>query len=900
MKNTFLLLLTILLSVTITSQERRTCYSNENLEYRKQKTPEIQHKMDLIEYHAQMRIQRMERFQNKQEEKPITIPVVVHIIYNNELENISDDQVQSQIDVLNEDFSKTTPYLTDKWPQAADVGIRFQLASEDPYGNSTKGITRKSSKKTSWGAQDVMKNSKSGGTDPWNTSEYLNIWVCNIGNGILGYAQYPGGKSETDGVVVNPKYFGSSDKGNNFYLSPPFDKGRTTTHEVGHFLNLRHTWGNSRSCDSDDLVTDTPKSNGPNYGCQTGTISCGSEDMVENFMDYSDDACMSVFTSGQKVRMHAVLMEGGFRHDLTKSNKFNTISTELFTPRNIMISELKSTEAHVSWDEVKGGSYVLRYRLVGAEDWNETFALQTSIVLRGLQDNSEYEMQIKSVSAQEESSYCEYVKFTTLEKDRYCVSKPLNANELYIDEFVIGGESNNSGLTEGYSDFISQTKELIKEHQINIEIKPKWKDDIKYDSGYAVFIDYNQDGDFDDEEEMVWKQEKTSKSLIEGSFFVPEFAVEGETRLRVIMKYEGVPDSCGVFDYGEVEDYTVIITKEDHDKHEYEEYIDFEVLGITTTSIKVNLNHTRNRLNVLGYEVYLNNQLYGTVKAPQIEFLDLEPETDYIVGVKSILECPDVDVEVFEVSVSTLKNELLYCDSRGQKSTYEWIDKVEIGEISNYSNSNDGYADFTALETNLIRGVETPIVVSAGFLSFTYTEFWSVWIDFNQDGSFSDEEKVVYGSSNSREDLYGMINIPETALLGKTRMRVSMKYKSIQTSCEFFSEGEVEDYTINIIDDQNSGDLKEADITGAFAIGEVDVLKITAYPNPTIDYINVVLDEKQEHEVISYNIINSKGQIVKSNNVNDLRIDISNLTSGVYIFEFFDGQKRFQTKIVRK
>ena len=839
----------------------------------------------------------MERFQNKQSDKPITIPVVVHIIYNNELENISDDQVQSQIDVLNEDFGKTNPYLTDKWPQAADTGIRFQLASVDPNGNSTKGITRKSSSKTSWSYQDLMKNSESGGVDPWNTSEYLNIWVCNISNGILGYAQYPGGKATTDGVVISPKYFGSSDKGDGFYLNAPFDKGRTATHEIGHFFNLRHVWGNSKSCGSDDLVDDTPESNGPNYGCQIGTESCGSEDMVENFMDYSDDTCMSIFTSGQRARMHAVLMEGGFRHGLATSDKFYTVSTELITPNDLTISELKPTEALVSWSEVKGASYVLRYRLKDTEEWSKTFALQTSFLLRDLKDNSTYEIQVQSTSASGESSFSELVSFTTNSKDKYCLSKAETTKELYLAKVVIGNINNSSEGGTGYSDFTSNYAKVLKTHEVHIELTPEWLTEVNYECGYAVFVDYNQDGDFNDQGEKVFTVDKTSKPLIQGSFVIPDYASMGETRMRVVMKYNGTPEKCEVFDYGEVEDYTLQIHHASDDTQAPTTPGNLTVLEVGEKEVTLNWDEAVDDVNVKGYNVYLGDQYIKTVEETYVTLNGLEPSTDYNISITAV-DCSGNTSESSKILVSTLKEQFTYCDSRGKKSTYEWIDKVEIGEISNYSKSNSGYGDYTFLETNVVRGDITPIVVRAGFLNLNYTEFWSIWIDFNRDGSFGDDEKVVCGSSSSGEDLYDMITIPSTALLGKTRMRVSMKYKELQTPCEFFTEGEVEDYTVNIIDSGTSEDIKDADITGASVMGEAESLKIATYPNPTVNHVNVIVDEKQEQEIISYNIINATGQVIRKEKMNSLKIDVSDLSLGVYILEFFDGQKKIQTKIV--
>lgn len=321
MKKTFTLTFLFLLFGAIAFAQnsmQRNCGSMDNLNYRMQQDPNLEQKMLEIETYTQQKVQHMQN--NRIDGSIITIPVVVHVIYSNSNENISDAQIQSQIDVLNEDFRRLNSDADNTWSQAADTEIQFCLANVDPNGNATNGITRKSSSRTSWGTNDAMKKSSQGGVDPWDASQYLNMWVCNIGGGILGYAQFPGGSASTDGVVMGPQYFGSSAKGSGFYLSAPFDLGRTTTHEVGHFLNLRHIWGDG-GCSVDDFVSDTPTSDAANYGCSTGHSSCGSVDMVQNYMDYSDDSCMNLYTQGQKNRMRAVLLPGGVRASLGASNK---------------------------------------------------------------------------------------------------------------------------------------------------------------------------------------------------------------------------------------------------------------------------------------------------------------------------------------------------------------------------------------------------------------------------------------------------------------------------------------------------------------------------------------------------------------------------------------------------
>ncbi len=232
----------------------------------------------------------------------INIPVVVHVIYNNANENISDNQINSQIGILNDDFNAANNDVN------LVPGDFSSLVADSDFNFTLSQVIRVSSSRTSWGTNDAMKFSSNGGSDAVSPATHLNIWVCNIGGGILGYAQFPGGSASTDGIVVSPQYFG-----NTGFVAAPFDEGRTTTHEVGHWLNLRHIWGDGR-CNRDDFVSDTPKSDRPNYGCPSfPTVHCRSTDMTMNYMDYVDDACMYMFSEGQKQRMRAIFTPGGPR-----------------------------------------------------------------------------------------------------------------------------------------------------------------------------------------------------------------------------------------------------------------------------------------------------------------------------------------------------------------------------------------------------------------------------------------------------------------------------------------------------------------------------------------------------------------------------------------------------------
>ena len=269
--------------------------------------------MNLIEKQTETFLKTQRQSAAQRSALVVTIPVVFHVLYNTSAENISEAQVLSQLQILNEDFRRLNANQDNIWSQAADTQIEFCLASQDPNGNPTDGILRIPTNVTSFGTNDAMKFSSQGGSDAWPAADYMNFWVCDLGSSLLGYAQFPGGPANTDGIVCN--YTATGNVGT---AQAPFNLGRTGTHEVGHYLNLLHIWGDG-GCGASDFVDDTPDSDGPNYGCALGNVACGSEDMVQNYMDYSDDVCMNLFTQGQSDRMNALFVPGGARASLVNS-----------------------------------------------------------------------------------------------------------------------------------------------------------------------------------------------------------------------------------------------------------------------------------------------------------------------------------------------------------------------------------------------------------------------------------------------------------------------------------------------------------------------------------------------------------------------------------------------------
>ncbi len=273
--------------------------------------------------------QSLQKNENPSQERSlpiITIPVVVHVVWYSGVpaQNISDAQINSQITALNRDFRKQNfdvLYVPSYFKElAADVQLQFCLAQRSPSCEPTNGITRTESATATWGLDDAVKFSSSGGADIWDRDKYLNIWVCDLYDR-TGYAQYPNmGSAETDGVVVDYQCFGTM--GTAVY---PLNGGRVAVHEVGHWFNLIHIFGeddfNGGGCSGDDLVTDTPNQADANRGCPDDIpISCNNGpngDMYMNYMDYVDDDCMHMFTEDQKTRMRYAL--DNFRSSLIHS-----------------------------------------------------------------------------------------------------------------------------------------------------------------------------------------------------------------------------------------------------------------------------------------------------------------------------------------------------------------------------------------------------------------------------------------------------------------------------------------------------------------------------------------------------------------------------------------------------
>ncbi|SIQ69064.1 M43 family zinc metalloprotease [Pontibacter lucknowensis] len=295
-----------------TTEQGRGCSTEAYLEVLKRQDPGFEER-SLRTQQAVQQLMRQRPAGQAMQQATITIPVVFHVVYKTGSENISDTQVLSQLAVLNEDFRRLNADTTNTPDYfrsfAADTRIEFCLAMVDPNGNPTSGITRTLTNKESFSYfSDQIKSTANGGLDAWDTKQYLNIWIGNLGTSSIGYASSPSALPDRDGVVLHYRTVGAAPFNNSLWA---YNRGRTATHEVGHWLGLKHIWGNGMTCNDTDDIDDTPNQLTQTDGCPDGIeVSCDNGpygNMWQNYMDYSDDACMSLFTKGQAAYMQGIL-----------------------------------------------------------------------------------------------------------------------------------------------------------------------------------------------------------------------------------------------------------------------------------------------------------------------------------------------------------------------------------------------------------------------------------------------------------------------------------------------------------------------------------------------------------------------------------------------------------------
>lgn len=639
--------------------------------------------------------------------------------------------------------------------------------------------------------------------------------------------------------------------------------------------NVAGTTANGVNCANVDILWTT------NNGASWTTLVAGTpNDGTENVTIPN-----TATTSGR-------IMVKGTNHiffDINNANITVTAGTPDATaptaPTNLVASGTTSSSTNLSWTAATDNVGVSGYDIYSGATLLGSTAT-TSYTVSGLSASTTYSFTVKAKDAAGNVSAASnnVSVTTTVASISYCASQGNSTADEKIGRVAIGSINNASTGTAGYENFTAQSTSAARSSSQTITITPAWTA-TAYAEGYAVFIDYNQDGDFADAGETVWTKAASTTTPVSGTFTIPSTATLGATRMRVSMKYNAIPTSCEAFSYGQVEDYTINITAATADTTAPTAPTSLAASGTTASATTLSWTASTDNIGVTGYDVYQGTSVIGTTTATSYSVSGLTASTTYTFSVKAKDAAGNVSTTSNAVNVTTLTNTVTYCTSQGNSTADERIGRVAIGSINNASTGTAGYENFTALSTSAARSSSQTITITPAWTSTTYSEGYAVFIDYNQDGDFADAGETVWTkAASTTTPVSGFFTIPSTATLGATRIRVSMKYNAIPTSCEAFSYGQVEDYTINI-----TSAAKEIEAT------ESSTADIRLYPNPT----NAILNISSVSENASFRIFNIMGQTLVNGKISNGSIDVSRLTNGSYIIEISDNETLITKRFIK-
>ncbi len=539
---------------------------------------------------------------------------------------------------------------------------------------------------------------------------------------------------------------------------------------------------------------------------------------------------------------------------------FTTLATgSCGVPSDIVVSNISGSQATATWNAVSdANSYFVQYR-IGSGIWTNQTVYNTTTTLLGLTGCSNYQVRVRAACAANDSNFSSMESFSTpCDNANYCISQGINANHEWIAKVAFGSIQNPSGSNAGYGDYTNLSTDLSTGQTYSIVLTPGFAAS-QYNEYWTVWIDYNRDGDFDDLGELAFDAGEGNKSTVTGSIAVPLGVATGSTRMRVAMRYSTAAEPCVNFNYGEVEDYTLNINNngntsapgycEAAGNSATAEYIQQVQLGTISnqtgsdsgygdyTSIStdlaaggaypivltpgfsgtqyneywrvwIDLNQDSNFSNeelVFDAGVPSNNTVSGNIVIPsdattgitRMRVIMKYNNPANSCGTFSYGEVEDYTINISGTASSNTTAD--YCPASGNSASSEFIAEVAIGEVQNPSGSNDGYGDYTGVVIALSTGDANDFTLTPGFASTPYNEYWSIFIDYNQDGDFNDTGEEVFDAGEaSKYAVSGSFSVPSSAANGETRMRVIMRYKNEPDACGSFNFGEVEDYTVSI------------------------------------------------------------------------------------------------------
>lgn len=579
-------------------------------------------------------------------------------------------------------------------------------------------------------------------------------------------------------------------------------------------------------------------------------------------------------------------------------------------PTGLTASNIQPTTATLSWNANSGATYDVRYRVTGSSNWTTLASNTNTINITGLTATTQYEAQVRSNCAGGASSpYGTLINFTTTDTQA-CTG--INSFP-YTESFETGlglwinatGDDINwtrdSGGTSSSSTGPSSAQDgtfyLYTEASTNVTppgspnktallnspcIDLATLSGISLEFGYhmygsnmgamEVLVSTNDGANFTSlwtksgDLGNSWNQATIDLTAYAGSVIKLQFKGTTGTSFRSDMAIDNISIKSSAPDTEAPSVPTGLTTS-----------------SVTSSTIGLSWNASTDNIGVSGYEIYQGATLVTTATSTSYTVTGLTPNTTYTFSVKAKDAAGNTSSSSNTASETTSDTSTTYCDSKGSNVSYEYIDYVGLGGIANTTAANAGYGDFTNLIANIGTGTNT-IVVSAGFANTAYREYWSIWIDYNQNGTFDSAEQIVSNLSNSSANQSFNFDVPTTAVAGNTRMRVSMKYSTASGPCDTFTYGEVEDYTVNIstalLSKRNEPSL---------------VNDLVLYPNPIKDGVLFIKNMNQKN--VSYRIVNYMGQTVMQNQLSEDKINVARLSNGMYFLEVNTGNKNYYQKV---
>ena len=449
------------------------------------------------------------------------------------------------------------------------------------------------------------------------------------------------------------------------------------------------------------------------YKLTSITTNSKGDNIVDPFERIDVANASGVYTI--TVTHKGTLSGGSQRFSLIVTGLVNNVTCNATTPANVNVSSVTDTSALVSWDVVAGASYDVRYKAVSSSTWTTQSLTGTSYTLTNLTPETAYEVQVRSKCPDSNTSnYSTSANFTTLALQlNYCASQGNSVSDEYIQRVQLNTIDNNSGATNGYTDFTSISTVLTQGESYTITVTPHWTGTV-YSEGYGVWIDYNHDGDFEDSGELVWSAAASKTTPVSGTFTVPTSSAQTSTRMRVSMKYNAIPTSCETFSYGEVEDYTVVITGATPDTEAPTAPTNLQASNITETSVDLSWTASTDNVAVTGYDIYRDGALIGSSTNTSYAVSGLSPLTDYTFQVKAKDAAGNISSFSNSVDVTTLSDADTEAPTAPTGLTYTDLTTTSVDLVWNASTDNVAVTSY-----NVYRG--STLLGSTSFTNYQVT-----------------------------------------------------------------------------------------------------------------------------------------------------------------------------------